>query len=55
METGVIDGIVTCPQLYYAYNLQEVADYAVIASFGCVAKVIMNQDSLKMPGDLKML
>lgn len=55
METGVIDGIVTCPQLYYAYNLQEVADYAVIASFGCVAEgVIMNQDSFeKMPGDLK--
>jgi TRAP-type C4-dicarboxylate transport system substrate-binding protein len=55
METGVIDGIVTCPQLYYAFNLHEVADYAVVASFGCVAEgVIMNQDSWeRLPDDLK--
>lgn len=57
METGVIDGIVTCPQLFYAFNLQEVADHAVVASFGCVAEgVIMNQDSWeKMPEDLKIV
>jgi TRAP-type C4-dicarboxylate transport system substrate-binding protein len=55
METGVIDGIVTCPPLYYAFNLHEVADYAVVASFGCVAEgVAMNKDSWEgLPEDLQ--
>ena len=57
METGVIDGIVTCPQLFYAYKLNEVAEHAVVASFGCVAEgVVMNKNSWeKIPGDLKAI
>ncbi|MEW5921909.1 MAG: TRAP transporter substrate-binding protein [Bacillota bacterium] len=57
METGVIDGIVTCPQLYYAFKLYEVADHAVVASFGCVTEgVAMNLDSWNsMPDDLKVI
>lgn len=57
METGVIDGIVTCPQLYYAFNLHEVADHAVVASFGCVSEgVAMNLDAWeRTPDDLKVI
>lgn len=55
METGDIDGIVTCPQLYYAFNLFEVADHAVVATFGCVSEgVAMNLDAWeRTPDDLK--
>jgi len=57
METGVIDGIVTCPQLFQAFKLYEVADHAVVASFGCVTEgVAMNKDSWnRVPDDLKPL
>lgn len=57
METGDIDGIVTCPQLYYAYKLHEVANHAVVASFGCVSEgVIMNLESWNnTPDDLKAI
>ncbi len=57
MELGDIDGIVTCPQLYYAFNLYEVADHAVVASFGCVTEgVAMNLDTYEQtPKDLKMI
>ena len=57
METGVIDGIVTCPQLYYAFKLYEVADHAVVASFGCVTEgVAMNLDAWeRTPDDLKVI
>ena len=57
METGVIDGIVTCPQLYYAFKLYEVADHAVVATFGCVAEgVAMNLDTWeRTPADLKVI
>ncbi len=55
METGVIDGIVTCPMLYKAYKLHELGKNAVVATFGCVSEgVIMNRhfyDSL--PADLQ--
>jgi hypothetical protein len=44
METGVIDGIVTCPMLYKAYKLQELGKHAVVAAFGCVSEgVVMNK------------
>ncbi len=57
METGDIDGIVTCPPLFSAFKLNEVADHAVVASFGCVAEgVVMNQNSWeKTPDDLKVI
>jgi len=55
LETGTIDGLVTCPPLVLAFKLHEVAKYGVIATFGCVTEgVIMNQKSWdKTPDDLK--
>src|SRR4030043_2301885 len=55
METGTIDGIVTCPPLIISFKLYEVAKHAVVATFGCVSEgVIMNQESWKKtPDDLK--
>ncbi len=46
METGTIDGIVTCPPLVLSFKLHEVAKYGVVATFGCVSEgVIMNGES----------
>ena len=55
METGTIDGLVTCPPLVLAFKLHEVAKHGVIATFGCVTEgVIMNQKSWeRTPDDLK--
>ncbi len=55
METGTIDGIVTCPPLILSFKLHEVAKHAVVTTFGCVSEgVIMNQESWKKtPDDLK--
>jgi TRAP-type transport system periplasmic protein len=57
METGTVDGLVTCPPLVLAYKLYEVAKHGAIATFGCVTEgVIMNQKSWeKTPDDLKPL
>jgi TRAP-type C4-dicarboxylate transport system substrate-binding protein len=55
METGTIDGLVTCPPLVLAFKLYEVAKHGAIATFGCVTEgVIMNEKSWeKTPDDLK--
>ncbi len=55
METGTIDGIVTCSPLVLAFKLHEVAKHGVQATFGCVTEgVIMNQKAWdKVPEDLK--
>jgi TRAP-type C4-dicarboxylate transport system substrate-binding protein len=55
METGAIDGIVTCPPQFLAFKLNEVAKFGVVATFGCVSEgVIMNNESWKKtPDDLK--
>ena len=55
METGTIDGLVTCPPLVLAFKLNEVAKHGTIATFGCVTEgVIMNEKSWqKTPDDLK--
>jgi TRAP-type transport system periplasmic protein len=46
VETGTIDGIVTCPPLVLAYKLHEVAKYGTAATFGCVSEgVVMNQNT----------
>ncbi|MGC8810485.1 MAG: TRAP transporter substrate-binding protein [bacterium] len=46
IETGTIDGVVTCPPLFLAFKLYEVAKYGVIATFGCVTEgVVMNLQS----------
>jgi len=55
METGVIDGVVTCPALVKAFKLGEVARYGVPISFGCVAEgLFVNRDFWeRVPDDLK--
>jgi TRAP-type C4-dicarboxylate transport system substrate-binding protein len=55
METGTIDGIVTCPPLILSYKLNEVVKYGIVTTFGCVSEgVIMNMESWKKtPDDLK--
>lgn len=55
LETGTIDGLVTCPPLVLGFKLHEVAKYGVVATFGCVTEgVIMNQRSWdRVPDDLK--
>jgi TRAP-type C4-dicarboxylate transport system substrate-binding protein len=57
METGTIDGLVTCPPLVLAFKLYEVAKFGVVATFGCVTEgVIMNEKSwARTPDDLKPL
>lgn len=55
METGTVDGLVTCPPLVLSGKLYEVAKHGVVATFGCVSEgVIMNGDSWKKaPENLK--
>jgi TRAP-type C4-dicarboxylate transport system substrate-binding protein len=55
MQTGTIDGLVTCPPLVLAFKLYEVAKQGTLATFGCVTEgVIMNQKSwYSAPNDLK--
>jgi len=55
METGTVDGIVTCPPLVISFKLHEVAKFGLVTTFGCVSEgVIMNGESWKrIPGDLK--
>ncbi len=55
METGVIDGVVTCPALVKAFKLHEVANFAVPTSFGCVSEgLFVNQKFWnRVPADLK--
>jgi len=57
LETGTIDGLVTCPPLVLAFKLYEVAKYGVMATFGCVSEgVVMNLKSWeKTPDDLKVI
>jgi TRAP-type C4-dicarboxylate transport system substrate-binding protein len=55
METGTVDGIVTCPPLVISFKLHEVAKFGLVTTFGCVSEgVIMNGESWKkIPTDLK--
>ncbi len=57
MDTGTIDGLVTCPPLVLAYKLHEVAKHGVKATFGCVSEgVIMNRKTWdKTPPDLQKI
>ena len=44
LDTGAIDGLVTCPPLLLAFKLHEVVKHGVIATFGCVTEgVVMNK------------
>lgn len=52
METGTIDGIVTCVPLILSFKLHEVAKHAVVLTLGCVSEgVIMNEESWKKTPD----
>jgi TRAP-type transport system periplasmic protein len=52
METGTVDGIVTCPPILLSFKLHEVVRYGVITTFGCVSEgVIMNAESWKKTPD----
>lgn len=55
METGVIDGVVTCPALVKAFKLYEVTKYGVPTSFGCVSEGLFTNQKFwnKVPEDLK--
>jgi TRAP-type C4-dicarboxylate transport system substrate-binding protein len=44
LDTGAIDGLVTCPPLVLGFKLYEVVKHGVIATFGCVTEgVVMNK------------
>ncbi|PLX41946.1 MAG: ABC transporter substrate-binding protein [Deltaproteobacteria bacterium] len=57
LETGTIDGLVTCSPLVLAFKLHEVVKYGVKATFGCVTEgVVANQKFWdKVPDDLKTI
>ncbi len=43
IETGTVDGIVTCPPLVLAFKLFEVAKYGALVTLGCVSEgTVMN-------------
>jgi TRAP-type C4-dicarboxylate transport system substrate-binding protein len=57
IETGTIDGIVTCPPVVLAFKLHEVAKYGVVTTFGCVSEgMAMNMNTWnKLPDDQKKI
>lgn len=57
VETGTVDGLVTCPPILLAFKLQEVVKHGVISTFGCVTEgVVMNTESWKkLPNDQKAI
>ncbi|MCX7856879.1 MAG: TRAP transporter substrate-binding protein [Deltaproteobacteria bacterium] len=43
IETGTVDGLVTCPPLIEGFKLYEVVKYATVMTFGCVSEgIVMN-------------
>ncbi|HOJ71479.1 MAG TPA: TRAP transporter substrate-binding protein DctP [Syntrophorhabdaceae bacterium] len=57
METGTVDGLVTCAPLIQGFKLYEVAKYATVLTFGCVSEgVVMNMNTWnKLPEEQKKL
>lgn len=57
METGTIDGLVTCPPLVLGSKLHEVVKHGVVVTFGCVTEgVVMNLNRWeKLPEDQKKI
>ncbi len=55
VETGTVDGIVTCPPLILAYKLYEVVKNATVLTFGCVSEgTVMNMNTWnRLPEDQK--
>ncbi len=57
IETGTVDGLVTCPPSVLGFKLHEVAKHGVVATFGCVTEgIVINLESWKkVPEDLKKI
>ena len=57
IETGTIDGIVTCPPVILAFKLHEVVKHGVVTTFGCVSEgMVMNMNTWnKLPEDQKKI
>ena len=57
IETGTIDGIVTCPPVILAFKLHEVVKHGVVTTFGCVSEgMVMNMNAWnKLPDDQKKI
>lgn len=55
IETGTVDGLVTCPPVLLSFKLHEVVRHGVVATFGCVSEgVVMNEATWKrLPEDLR--
>jgi len=52
IETGTVDGLVTCPPIFLSFKLNEVAKHGVVTTFGCVTEgVVMNLESWKKVPD----
>jgi len=52
METGTVDGLVTCPPLILAFKLYEVAKYGTILTLGCVSEgLVMNKKTYERLDD----
>jgi TRAP-type C4-dicarboxylate transport system substrate-binding protein len=57
IETGTIDGIVTCPPVILAFKLHEVVQYGVVTTLGCVSEgMVMNMNTWnKLADDQKKI
>jgi TRAP-type C4-dicarboxylate transport system substrate-binding protein len=57
IETGTIDGIVTCPPVVLAFKLHEVVKYGIVTTFGCVSEgMVMNLGTWnQLPEDQKKI
>lgn len=57
IETGTVDGLVTCPPLIEGFKLYEVVRYGTILTFGCVSEgVVMNLKTWeRLPADQRKL
>jgi TRAP-type C4-dicarboxylate transport system substrate-binding protein len=57
LDTGTIDGVVTCPPLVLAFKLYDVIKHGTVLTFGCISEgMIMNENTWKKtPDDLKPL
>lgn len=55
METGTVDGIVTCPPQFLGFKLNEVAKYGVVATFGCVSEgvIVFGESWKRIPDEMK--
>jgi len=57
IETGTVDGLVTCPPMITAFKLFEVAKFGAVATLGCVSEgTVMNLNAWnKLPDDQKKI